>query len=176
MYLKSDVKIIGRATRNAQSKGMTFTRCINAFLPGSTIEQVLESGNSTIWYSTDPGEQTEHDLEQRDTGHGQRGAFLGWHLQRNVGLGWSSEAVNVNIHGFLEALNVKDRSPEKFIDETYVKVSHEDGCVLRNMTLAASNTMVRERFRINRVINETVSYRWHRDAAVPMDKKQVISV
>ena len=50
----------------------------------------------------------------------------------------SSEAVNVNIHGFLEALNVKDRSPEKFIDETNVKVSHEDGYVLRNMTLAAT--------------------------------------
>ena len=102
--------------------------------------------------------------------------FLDGHLQRNVGLGWSSEAVNVNIHGFLEALNVKDRSPEKFIDETNVKVSHEDGYVLRNMTLAASNTMVRERFRINRVINETVFHRWHRNAAVPMDKKQDISV
>ena len=100
--------------------------------------------------------------------------FLDGHLQRNVGLGWSSEAVNVNIHGFLEALNVKDRSSEKFIDETNVKVSH---ChVLRNMTLAASNTMVRERFRINRVINETAFHRWHRNAAVPMDKKQVLSV
>ena len=73
--------------------------------------------------------------------------FLDGHLQRNVDLGWSFEAVNVNIHGFLEALNVKDRSPEKFIDETNVKVSHEDGYyVLRNMTLPASNTMVRERF------------------------------
>ena len=77
----------------------------------------------------------------------------------------------MNIHGFLE-----DRPPEKFIDETYVKVSHEDGYVLRNMTVAASNTMVRERSRINRVINETVFYRWHRNAAVPLDKKQVISV
>ena len=82
----------------------------------------------------------------------------------------------VNIHGFLEALNVKDRVPEKFIDETNVKVSHEDGYVLRNMTLAASDTMVRERFRINRVINETVFHRWHRNAGFPMDKKQVISV
>ena len=102
--------------------------------------------------------------------------FLDGHLQRNVGLGCSSEAVNVNIHDFLEALNVKDRSPEKFIDEKNVKVFHEDGHVLRNMTLAASDTMVREQFRINRVINETVFHRWHRNAAVPMDKKQVISV
>ena len=74
--------------------------------------------------------------------------------------------VNVNIHDFLEALNVKDRSPEKFIDETNVKVSHEDGFVLRNMTLAAGNTMVRE-FRINRVINETVFHRWHRNGSCP---------
>ena len=102
--------------------------------------------------------------------------FLDGHLQRNVGLGWSSEAVNVNIHDFLEVLNVKDRSPEKFIDEKNVKVSHEDGYVLRNMTLAASNTMAKERFRINRVINETVFHRWHRNGAVPMDKKQVNSV
>ena len=57
MYLKSYVKIIVRATRNAQSKGMTFTRYINAFSPGSTIEQVLESGNSTIWFQTIPGDR-----------------------------------------------------------------------------------------------------------------------
>ena len=56
--------------------------------------------------------------------------FLDGHLQRNMGLGWSSEAVSVNIHGFLKALNVKDRSPEKFIDETNVKVSprHQRDC------------------------------------------------
>ena len=34
--------------------------------------------------------------------------------QRKVGLGWSSETVDVNIDALWEALNVKSRSPEKF--------------------------------------------------------------
>ena len=82
---------------------------IDAIPPGSTVKQVLEVKIQRCGFSTDPGEQPEHDLEQRDSGHGQsrcstqKADFLDGHLQRKMGLGWSSEAVDVNIPGLWES-------------------------------------------------------------------------
>ena len=58
--------------------------------------------------------------------------------------------LSIPINSLWEALNVKARSPDKFKDVTSVKVSDEDGFLVRNMTLTPNNTTVRERIWIDR--------------------------
>ena len=87
---------------------------INAFPPGSIVKQVLEVEKfDDLVFNRSRSKLV--NVPRKAAGLSDR------LLQKKVDLGWSSEAVNVNIHGFLEALNVKDRSPEKFIDETKCK-------------------------------------------------------
>ena len=58
--------------------------------------------NSTIWFQTIPGDQTEHDSDQRDAEMGRNDVahkavdLSDRLLQREVDLGWSSETVDVN--------------------------------------------------------------------------------
>ena len=59
---------------------------------------------------------------------------------------------------------------------TSMKVSDENGSLVRSLTLTSNNTMVTERIQIDRVVTETVSQPLHRDTGVPMDEECVISV
>ena len=59
---------------------------------------------------------------------------------------------------------------------TCMKVSDENGSLVRNLTLTSNNTMVTERIQIDLVVTETVSQPLHRDTGVPMDEEYVISV
>ena len=66
--------------------------------------------NSAIWFQTVPGDQTEHDSDQRDAemgktmlhGNGQNDVarkaadFSDRLLQRKMDFGWSSETMDVN--------------------------------------------------------------------------------
>ena len=57
-----------------------------------------------------------------------------------------------------------------------MKVSDENGSLVRSLTLTSNNTMVTERILIDRVVTETVSQPLHRDTGVPMDEEYVVSV
>ena len=71
--------------------------------------------------------------------------------------------LSIPINSLWEALDVKARSPDKFMDVRSVKVSDEDGFLVRSMTLTSNNTTVRERIRIDRVASEIECQLLHRD-------------
>jgi hypothetical protein len=176
-------RIIARTTQKAESKGMTFEQYINAFHPGNTVEQVLE-GWKIRRSGFEPKQEGEPNTIQidvtremgKDDVARKAAALLDSVLKRNVGLGWSSQTLDVNIDALWAALDVKARSPEKFMDVTSVTVSDEDGFLLRSMTLRSNNKTVRERIRIDRVASEIVYQPLQPDSGVPMDEERVIAV
>ena len=81
---------------------------INAFPPGSTIEQVLESGQSTIWFSHRSRRPNRtrtfqinviRDMGKVDVAHKAAG-LSDRLLQKKVGFGWSSETMDANFDVF----------------------------------------------------------------------------
>ena len=69
--------------------------------------------------------------------------------------------LSIPINSLWEALNVEARSPDKFMDVSSVKVSDEDGFLVRSMTLTSNNTTVNVRIWINPVISEIVFFSLH---------------
>ena len=71
---------------------------------------------------------------------------------------WSSP-----INSLWEALNVKARSPDKFMDVSDTQVSDEDGYMTRNLTITANSKIVDVRIWINSVISKIVFQPLHSD-------------
>jgi len=93
-----------------------------------------------------------------------------------VGYGWSTGAIEVSVDALWEALTVKAREPKKFMEVTDVKISDEDGFLLRTMTITANNTTVQEHILINRVANELVFQPINLETGVPQIEERVIAI
>jgi len=93
-----------------------------------------------------------------------------------VGYGWSTGAIEVSIDALWEALTVQAREPKKFMEVTDVKISDEDGFLLRTMTITATNTTVQEHIVINREANEMVYQPIHLETGVPQIEERVIAI
>ena len=66
-------------------------------------------------------------------------------------------------NSLLEALNVKARSPNKFMDVSDMQVSDEDGYMTRNVTITANSKIVNVRIWIHPVISKIVFQPLHTD-------------
>merc|ERR1711916_348573 len=98
---------------------------------------------------------------------------MGKEKQKLVNLGWSSDNVTVHVDALWEALTMKARSPDKFMDVSDVKVSDEDGYLSRSMTIKANNKIVKERIWINRVASEIVFQPLHPDTGAPLHEERL---
>ena len=53
---------------------------------------------------------------------------------QQVGLGWTSDNVNVHVDALWKALEMKARSSKEFTDVSEVKASDQDGYLIRSAT------------------------------------------
>merc|ERR1712137_25917 len=93
-----------------------------------------------------------------------------------VGYGWSTGAIESSVDALWEALEVQARQPEKFMEVTDVKVSDEEGFLLRTMTISANKTTVQEHVMINREANEIVYQPIDLETGVPQIEERVIAI
>merc|ERR1712176_1748409 len=92
------------------------------------------------------------------------------------GYGWSTGAIESSVDALWEALEVQAREPEKFMEVTDVKVSDEEGFLLRTMTISANKTKVQENVMINREANEIVYQPIDLETGLPQIKERVIAI
>ena len=92
--------------------------------------------------------------------------------QQLVYLGWNSDYVNVPVDALWKVVNMKARSPEKFMDVSDLNVSDEDGSLSRSMAINANNTIVKERIWIKQ---DCVSA-FYPDTGAPLRDERVITV
>merc|ERR1712157_176854 len=93
-----------------------------------------------------------------------------------VGYGWSTGAIELSVDALWEALEVQAREPEKFMEVTDVKVSDEEGFLLRTMTISANKTTLQEHVTINREANEIVYQPIDLETGLPQIEERVIAI
>ena len=81
--------------------------------------------------------------------------------------------LSVHINSFL---NVKARSPDKFMNVSDVKVSDQDGYMTRNLTISTNCKIVNVRIRINSFISKIVFQPLHSDTDARLHKERIIPV
>ena len=59
---------------------------------------------------------------------------------QRVGLGWTSDIVNVHVDALWKALEMKARSSKEFTDVSEVKASDQDGYLIRSVTIKATRS------------------------------------
>jgi hypothetical protein len=121
-------------------------------------------------------DQNKEVVAQQAAAIGKSVQDLEKETQQQVNLGWTSDTVNVHVDALWEALNMKARSPEKFMDVSDVIVSDADGYLSRSMTIKANNKIMKERIWINRVASEIVFQPLHPDTGAPLHEERVIAV
>merc|ERR1712174_84675 len=85
-------------------------------------------------------------------------------------------AIESSVGALWEALEVQAREPEKFMEVTDVKVSDEEGFLLRTMTISANKTTLQEHVTINREANEIVYQPIDLETGLPQIEERVIAI
>ena len=94
-----------------------------------------------------PVERNEEVVSQRAAEIGKSVHDLEKETQQLVHLGWTSDVVNVHVDVWWVALEMKARSPEKFMDDVFLS---------RSMTMITKNVVMMQRIWINLVASEIV--------------------
>ena len=71
---------------------------------------------------------------------------------------------------------MKVRSPDKFMDVTSVKVSDEDGYLIRNMTIKSNSKIVTEQIWISPVTSEITFQPFDLDTDAQLHDERIITV